>query len=649
MENIVAMPCTRTTIARQGEHGVTAIHFQVADMLALGEGSFELWFRRPDGRKAPEVVTLKGTELLWTPEAGDTFVDGFASAEIRYFIGGNLAISRTYPLKIAKSMIEPGSDPDPETPWVEQVHQYAEQAKAASQAIQNMSVTAATGGETTVEKQVDPDTGTVTLAFTFPTPGGGQWVIAERADAAEKVLINTNGHQKPALGEGFLIIWAEGNTAKQLTVSFYKSEDVTIINPDPKNLKYEVRQGAEPQKYPVVIAGGTDAPVFEGDLVTTGAIFGDGRVQILDAPGQGGGVTAEYVNAGDEATLTTAQKYTDTKTTDQKPKDFPVQITKTSTGYNANKTYREVQQAFAQGRDVYMLYEGARYDFASKSEGPSPYFRFARTSIGGGIATERKFVYRLSSTTVVLEYEEHSTYLQVMSVTVTGTNGSYTASKTSAEIEAFCNPGKNSGLASLYYPGGGTNPDEILQYSGYAGQSKEAVFHKAFPSGRTLFAYVGETGAIRTQWFTPPSGTKFVITKNDPPDGRFKSSTWENIRKWAVAESQPWYNTEIDGVDLLKKDDVVWMPLLAKDDAYVPDRIVYIIGQVTAADASSCAITGYGVINDAGGMQDVLTKLASSTAAALPAIVPAGLPSDTVPNVQAVIDAIAAKLATIIK
>ncbi len=443
--------------------------------------------------------------------------------------------------------------------------------------------------------------------------GGGLWISADSADANPKTLLNT-----ATLPVG----WREA-----LLPETSPEKKQQLLTPDPKKLEslplpgqgtpfplllaggssleaWDVIFFNDPDKkhYPVSISSGGPLPEITVPEEAVGtmlmAVFADGKVQLVNPP-----VTVDF--------------------SDLQPKDFVVYVTDSGDGGFVTKdkdgkeaTYRQAEFAILDGKTVKLLYKGVHFRLSSQSLGsPSPFYRFKEdTRISSGVAEQRTFVWSPSGLGAVLTMETHTTLgNKVLSVTVSGSSGSYTASKKSMEIADFCNPEKNAGLSVLYYPGGGTNPDEILRYTGYDGRAKEAVFTKPFPSGRVLFAYVGETGSIRTQWFTPPTGVKFLVTKNDPPDGRFKSSTWANIKKWAAATAQVWYNTEIDGVDLLKKDDVVWMPLLAQDDPYVPDRLVYIVGEVTAADASSCAITGHGVINDAGGLQDALSQMVRVT------------------------------------
>lgn len=175
-------------IGRQAENKVEFIEFDIAGIEEkFGAGG--TWFilcRRPTeitGYPVPYSHFEKsGNKLKWTITATETAYSGNGEVQLSYIINDIVKMSKIYALHIERSLTT-GEAPSEIEMWLSELEEIAdrtktasEEAKEASEAIQNMDVIANTLPSTlpaSVEKIVDPVTGEVLLKFGIPKGADG--------------------------------------------------------------------------------------------------------------------------------------------------------------------------------------------------------------------------------------------------------------------------------------------------------------------------------------------------------------------------------------------------------------------------------------------------------------------------------------------
>lgn len=209
VQNVTVNNCTPVTIAlgMRGTYNTREVVFDLTYLVNVyGSGTAVLLLKRSQDSSAyPAVVSQEGNTLTWTVSEADTYYYGAGECQLMWYTDGGLAKTIVYPTFVTRDISQTTEDPpDTYESWVEtltelgaQTQQNAEDAQAASQAIQNMSVEAngvAYDQPAAVEKIVDPDTGAVTLYFDIPagTPGGGSGGTSDYTELTNKPQIN--GH-----------------------------------------------------------------------------------------------------------------------------------------------------------------------------------------------------------------------------------------------------------------------------------------------------------------------------------------------------------------------------------------------------------------------------------------------------------------------
>ena len=212
--DIIAREGRAIPIGRLGENKHIRILFSVNKWTALyPDATFTLLNRLPDEDVAYPVptVTREGQYVCWTVTNADLTKDGRGRCELIITRDDIIAKSVRYVTEIRKALDGSGKVPDGWETWqqvfaqikddtetaarqaeaaLETVHadaetasekaaeasQSATEAELASQGVQNMTVDAETLGEgeqATVTKNVDPQTGVVTLEFGIPRGNTG--------------------------------------------------------------------------------------------------------------------------------------------------------------------------------------------------------------------------------------------------------------------------------------------------------------------------------------------------------------------------------------------------------------------------------------------------------------------------------------------
>lgn len=192
----------------RGENEVTQVVFDVsAWVAAYGDGVVQLQVRRPgDSAAYPVTLTRSGNDAIWTLSSTDLAVRGECKAEYIYTVGTAVKKSCVLYYYVQTDIGDGGPAPDPYEDWLEtleelaaQTEQNAADAEAASQAIQNMSVSGTAlqpGATPTVTKTVDPETGAVTLTFGLVPGATGPQGQAGADGVSPEVTITeiTGGH-----------------------------------------------------------------------------------------------------------------------------------------------------------------------------------------------------------------------------------------------------------------------------------------------------------------------------------------------------------------------------------------------------------------------------------------------------------------------
>ena len=181
MRSIRAIPTQLIPLGRLGENECTQILFDVSGWLEeYPSAAIGLYNLRPGDTESYPVasVTLEDSTAIWTITNTELSAVGKGRCELVALQDGVVAKSSIYTTVIGEALDGSGETPEPWEDWKEEfvelkndVEEAAETAYNASQAIQNLGVEATTlspGSEATVTKEVDPESGAVTLGFGIP-------------------------------------------------------------------------------------------------------------------------------------------------------------------------------------------------------------------------------------------------------------------------------------------------------------------------------------------------------------------------------------------------------------------------------------------------------------------------------------------------
>lgn len=181
------------TLGRLGENEHRRMLIDIRDYLRMyPNATFALLYRAPNSATAYPVARTSTDEqyLYWTVTSADLAAEGHGQCELVVSSGGVIAKSVIYMTQVLTALDGSGDAPEPWEDWQNvfaemksDAEAAAEQAEAASQAVQDMGAeteTLGAGSEATVEKTVDPETGAVTL--TFGIPRGEQGIQGPKGD-----------------------------------------------------------------------------------------------------------------------------------------------------------------------------------------------------------------------------------------------------------------------------------------------------------------------------------------------------------------------------------------------------------------------------------------------------------------------------------
>ena len=144
---IQASKTRTTTIGIQGENKARVIAFDVSDILAEFPGaSFTLIHQRSGDSSAYPVgsTELHGTTLLWTVTSADTAIAGSSYCELIATVDDVVKKTVIYSLRVAGTLDNSATPPDPWESWVQDVVDAADRADAAAELLENPGAQAET-------------------------------------------------------------------------------------------------------------------------------------------------------------------------------------------------------------------------------------------------------------------------------------------------------------------------------------------------------------------------------------------------------------------------------------------------------------------------------------------------------------------------
>lgn len=187
MRLIRAIPSQVIPLGRLGENECTQILFDVSEWLEEHPScAIGLYNLRPEETDSYPVsaIEIDGNDAVWTIKNSDLAIVGRGRCELVAIEGNTVVKSAIYATKVLEALDGNGEAPEPWEDWKEdfielkdEVEAAAEAAQDASEAIQNMGVeanTLAPESPATVAKNVDPETGAVTLTFGIPEGKKGE-------------------------------------------------------------------------------------------------------------------------------------------------------------------------------------------------------------------------------------------------------------------------------------------------------------------------------------------------------------------------------------------------------------------------------------------------------------------------------------------
>lgn len=229
MVTITALPSRLISIGRSGENEHRRVAFDISEYLAqYPDATFGL-IHSPSGVTAYPVATVavENDQLVWTVTSSDVTSEGQGRCELIVRQGDTIAKSIIYMTQVLPALDAAGEAPEPWESWQERmigiaadVDASADRAEAASEAVQNLSVTAETmapGAGVTVEKYID-DTGAVTLAFGIsPGPQGPAGEPGQDGAAGRDGVSPTASVTQTSTGAVVTVTDASGTTTATLT------------------------------------------------------------------------------------------------------------------------------------------------------------------------------------------------------------------------------------------------------------------------------------------------------------------------------------------------------------------------------------------------------------------------------------------------
>lgn len=156
MKRIIVESNTKVIcIGKRGENDATQIVFPIGEYKnQYGNGYASLLYKYPgiNQEAYPVYLTQTDSEAVWTVKASDTKISGNGELQLYYIVGDSIAKSIIYQTKCMDSITKPGTVPDSEKAWVDEVVKAGTKAEAFSKLSESF-----THGKTGVRPNEDTD------------------------------------------------------------------------------------------------------------------------------------------------------------------------------------------------------------------------------------------------------------------------------------------------------------------------------------------------------------------------------------------------------------------------------------------------------------------------------------------------------------
>lgn len=199
MVRITARPDNVIPLGRVGENEAAEIAFPVLGewQAEYGSGAVHLLAQRKgDALPYPVRCEVENGSALWRVTDADTAHPGYGKAELRYIVGSTVVKSQIYATYTAAALGEGGELPAAYADWVSEVLRARDTVVQHGENLMQLEVTAenAEGAQPSVEKEVDAQSGRITLRFRIPK--GSEDAVRFRAEqilsAQEQATVRGN-------------------------------------------------------------------------------------------------------------------------------------------------------------------------------------------------------------------------------------------------------------------------------------------------------------------------------------------------------------------------------------------------------------------------------------------------------------------------
>lgn len=186
-------------IGRIGENLHRRICFNVSEFLAMyPDATFYLLHQRPNDSAAYPVsnVAVDGNDLYWLVDNSDLASKGQGRCELIVMDGDVIAKSIIYLTHILPALDDSGEVPSPWESWLEQFHEYAQEASGAATSALESAQSATGSAQTATEKasaaseSANAAAGSATTAF---NKAGEASVSAQSASESATTATNKAG------------------------------------------------------------------------------------------------------------------------------------------------------------------------------------------------------------------------------------------------------------------------------------------------------------------------------------------------------------------------------------------------------------------------------------------------------------------------
>lgn len=139
-------------LGRQYENGVREIQIDITDWRnRYGDGTVQLLHKRAeDDVVYPVDITVDGLTVKWLVNDADTAFTGSGRAEMRYYIGSMLKISKTWETIVEKTLVgeSPTEPPEAQKGWVDSVLKAGAEAEESAKRAESAEEEAAEAAKT---------------------------------------------------------------------------------------------------------------------------------------------------------------------------------------------------------------------------------------------------------------------------------------------------------------------------------------------------------------------------------------------------------------------------------------------------------------------------------------------------------------------